>query len=51
MHENVRVQAIPVAAAVLVAARIGVIIFGVTPGIVAPHVVRNSEVMEKQARM
>ena len=51
MHENVHVQTIPVAPAVLVATRIGVIVLCVTVGVVLPHAVRNSEVPDNQARM
>ena len=51
MHENVHVQTIPVAPAVLVATRIGVIVLCVTAGIGSPHAVRNSEVTDNQARM
>lgn len=51
MHENVHVQAVPIAAAVLVATRIGVIVLCVTARIVAPHADSDSEVIDNQARM
>lgn len=51
MHENVHVQAVPVAAAVLVATRIGVIVLCVTARIVAPHADSDSEAIDNQARM